>query len=198
MLARQLSLGSWLEVVNPTQSSVIMELTLMGLLDNARSTCLNQWNQDAFCKQLTRGQILWKFNAPGAPLFDRIWVELVSTCGKSIFAILANRSLALPVLKTKICVVKQTLNTRPPTPLSDDPEDLEAFAPNHILLREPVVAERLMPDSAKNIDCWKMHKVAQEYNQMIRNRWVKSIQVNGMCDANGSMTTSVIWKLKIW
>ena len=67
----------------------------------------------------------------------------------------------------------QTLNARPLTRVGDDPEDLEALTPNHFLLGRPVIAEPLMPDAVRYVDCRKMCKVAQAYNQMIWNRWAK-------------------------
>ena len=90
-----------------------------------------------------------------------------------MFAILGNRRLMLPALTTTMCLVEQTLNARPLTPLSDDLEDLEALTPNDFLLGRPVVAKPLMPDSDRYTDCRKMYKVDQACNQMIWNRWAK-------------------------
>ena len=90
-----------------------------------------------------------------------------------MFAIFGNRRLTLPVLTTTICSVEQTLNARPLRPVSDDPEDLEALTPNHFLLGRPVLAEPLMPDAVRYVDCRKMYKVAQAYNHMIWNIWAK-------------------------
>ena len=135
--------------------------------------CFSQWDQDGMCKRLARGQILWKFNPPGAPHFGGIWERLVRSFKKAMFAILGNRRLTLPVLTTTMCLDEQTLNARPLTPVSDDPEDLESLTPNHFLLERPVLAEPLMPDAVRYVDCRKMYKVAQAYNQMIWNRWMK-------------------------
>ena len=135
--------------------------------------CFSQWDRDAMCERLARGQIIWKFNPPGVPHFGGIWDRLVRSCKKAMFLILGNRSLTLPVLTTTMCLVEQTLNGRPLTPGSDDPEDLEALTPNHFLLGRPVLAEPLMSDAVRYVDCRKMYKVAQTYNQMIWSRWAK-------------------------
>ena len=37
-------------------------------------------------------------------------------------------------LSTTFCLVEQALNNRSLTPVSDDPNDLEALTPNHFLL----------------------------------------------------------------
>ena len=44
-----------------------------------------------------------------------------------MISILDNRSLTDEVLSTILCLVEQTLNARPLTALSDDPEDLTAL-----------------------------------------------------------------------
>ena len=135
--------------------------------------CVSQWDRDAICELRARSQIIWKFNPPGAPHFGGIWERLVRSCKKAMFAILGNRRLKFPVLTTTMCLVEQTLNTRPLTPVSDDPKDLEALTFNHFLLGRPVIAEPLMPVAVRYVDCRKMCKMAQAYNQMIWNRWSK-------------------------
>ena len=135
--------------------------------------CFNEWDRDAVCERLANSRVIWKFNPPGAPHFGGIWERLVRSCKKAMFAILGNRRLTLPVLTTTMCLVEQTLNARPLTPVNDDPEDLEALTPNHFLLGRPVVAEPLTPVSVRYVDCRKMYKVAEAYNQMIWNRWAK-------------------------
>ena len=115
---------------------------------------------------------MWKFNPPGAPHFGGIWERLVRSFKKAMDAILGNRRLTLPVLTTTMCLVEQTLNSRPITAVSDDPDDLEALTPNHFLLGRVVLAEPLVPDAARYVDCRKLYKVAQAYNDMIWKRWL--------------------------
>ena len=135
--------------------------------------CFSQWDRDAMCKRLARGRIIWNFDPPGAPHFDGIWERLVRSCKKAMFAILAHRRLTLPVLTTTMCWVEQTLNAKPLTPESDDPDDLEALTPNHFLLGRPVLAEPLMPEAVRYVDCRKIYKVAQANNQMVWKKWTK-------------------------
>ena len=47
---------------------------------------------------------------------------------------LGNRSVTEDVLSTTMCIVEQTFNARPLTPVSSDVNDLEALTPNHFLL----------------------------------------------------------------
>ena len=135
--------------------------------------CFNEWDRDAMCERLARGKIIWKFNPPGAPHFGGIWERRVYSCKKANFAIIGNRRQRLPLLTTAKFLVEQTLNTNPLTPVSDNPEYLEALTPIHYLLGRPVLAEPLMPDAVRYVDCRKMYKVVQAYNQMVWNRWSK-------------------------
>ena len=52
------------------------------------------------------------------------WSEIVK---KAMIAVLDGRSLTDDVLITTMCLVEQTLNARPLTSVSDDPDDLEAL-----------------------------------------------------------------------
>ena len=86
-------------------------------------------------------------------------------------AILGSRRLNLPVLTTTMCLVEETLKSRPLTPVSDDPEDLEALTPNQILLGRRAISEPLFPDASRFVNCRKLYRVSQAYHEMIWNRW---------------------------
>ena len=95
---------------------------------------MNEWDKPNIESDLAQKKIVWKFSPPGAPHFGGIWERLVQSFKKVIIAILENRSYTDDVLSTTMCLVEQTLNARPLTAVSDDPEDLTALTPNHFLL----------------------------------------------------------------
>ena len=97
---------------------------------NELKSFMKEWNKDKIESDLAQKKIVWKFN----PHFGGIWERLVQSCKKVMIAILDNRSLTDEVLSTTMCLVEQTLNARPLTAVSDDPEDLTALTPNHFLL----------------------------------------------------------------
>ena len=72
-----------------------------------------------------------------------------------------------------MCLVERTLNASPLTPVSDDPSDLEALTPNDFLIGPRVLAQPLLPDASRYVDCRKMYKLAQSYNEMTCQRWPK-------------------------
>ena len=87
-----------------------------------------------------------------------------------MYSTLGTRSLTLPVLTTTKCLVEQTLNARPFTQVSDDPSDFEALTPNHFSLGPRVSAQPLPPNASMYVDCRKMYKVSQNYDEMIWQR----------------------------
>ena len=96
--------------------------------------CINAWNQSDIEKSLAQKDIKWKFNPHGAPHFGGIWKRFVGSCKKAMITVLDGRSLTDDVHITTMCLVEQTLNARPLTSVSDDPDDLEASTPNRFLL----------------------------------------------------------------
>ena len=101
---------------------------------NELKSFMNEWDNEKIESDLAQKKVVWKFNPPGAPHFDGNWERLVQSCKKVMIAILDNRSFTDEVLSTTMCLVEQTLNARPLTAISDDPEDLTALTPNHFLL----------------------------------------------------------------
>ena len=70
-------------------------------------------------------------------------------------------------------LVEQTLNARPLTAVSDDPEDLTAFTPDHFLLGRENASAPFMPSSECHRDLKKSFKTAQAYADMIWKRWTR-------------------------
>ena len=88
-------------------------------------------------------------------------------------SILGNRSLTDEVLTMTMCLVKQTLNGRPITPASDDPDDLEAFTPNHYVLGRANVCVPFIPNVEVCSNHRKIFRSCQAYADMIWQRWVR-------------------------
>ena len=114
---------------------------------NELKAFMNEWDKIKIESDLAQKKIVWKFNPPGAPHFGGICEGLVQSCKKFMIAILNNRSLADEVLSTTMCLVEQTLNARPLTAVSDDPEDLTALTPNHFLLGPESASAPFMPSN---------------------------------------------------
>ena len=89
---------------------------------------------------------------------------MVRNCNGVFFAILGSRKFTDEILNTTMCLVEGSLNARPLTPVSDDPDSLEALTPNLFLL----VQHRLtFPSlwSSENYSLSKRYARAQSQTQ---------------------------------
>ena len=128
---------------------------------------MNELDKAKIDSDLAQKKIVWKFNPPGAPHFGGIWERLVQSSKKVMIATLDNRSLTEEVLSTTMCLVEQTLNARPLTAVSDDPEDLTALTPNPFFLGQENVSAPFMPSRERYHNLRKSFKTAQAYADMI-------------------------------
>ena len=126
--------------------------TLFGAAREFREIA-SQWNQTPIYEALVQQRVACKFNPPGVPHFGGVWGRLVRSCKKAMSSIFGTSSLTLPVLTTTVCLVEQTLNARPLTPVIDDPFDLEALTPNHFF-GPRVITQPLLADSSR-FEWWK-------------------------------------------
>ena len=69
--------------------------------------------------------------------------------------------------------MEQTLNARPLTPASDDPEDLEAPTPNHFIICRVNVCRSFIPNAEIYANHRKMFRSSHAYADMIWKQWVK-------------------------
>ena len=134
---------------------------------------INNWNQNCIEEQLSQDQIVWKFNPPGAPHFGGVWERLIRSCKKAMINILGSRRLTDETLNTTMCMVEQVLNARPLTPVSNDPNDMEALTPNHFLIGRPNVNLPKCIHSATNMDYRKAYRNSELYTDLIWQRWLK-------------------------
>ena len=95
---------------------------------------IDAWNQDQIHAYLQQNGIQWKFNTPTASHMGGVWERPIRTVRKVLRGVMKEQVLDDENLATLMCVVEAIVNGRPLTAVSDDPSDLEALTPNHLLL----------------------------------------------------------------
>jgi len=76
----------------------------------------------------------WKFNPPSAPHFGGLWEAAVRSAIRLLARIMGAHSFTNEEFTTVLCRVEAVLNSRPLTPASTDPHDLESLSPGHFLI----------------------------------------------------------------
>lgn len=95
---------------------------------------VNGWNQEAIHASLLKSNVKWIFNPPAGSHFGGVWERCIRTVRKVLNALLKQQTLDDEGLQTLLCEVESIVNGRPITKVSDDPKDLQALTPSHLLL----------------------------------------------------------------
>lgn len=97
---------------------------------------INDWNQDKIYDHLLQKHVKWSFNPPYGSHHGGIWERCIRTIRSILRALLKEQVIDDEGLQTLMCEVESLMNARPITTVSDDPKDLQALTPNHLLLAQ--------------------------------------------------------------
>ncbi|KYM94040.1 hypothetical protein ALC62_15344 [Cyphomyrmex costatus] len=84
--------------------------------------------------------IRWHFNPPSAPHFGGLWETAVKSTKYHLRRVIGDSRLTFEEISTLLAQVEACLNSRPMYALSDDPEDINALTPGHLLIGAPLLA----------------------------------------------------------
>lgn len=127
----------------------------------------------------------WHFNPPAAPHFGGLWEAAVRSAKSLLVRIMGEHTFTLEEFGTILCRVEAILNSRPLTPSSTDPAEVDCLTPGHFLIGQPLLAvpEADIPTTTRTmINRWKLlnqcvqsfwHRWRDEYLHTLqsRNRW---------------------------
>ena len=96
---------------------------------------LENWNQQKIKTFLHQRNIEWKFNPPGASLMGGVWERVIRSIRTILRSLLREQLISGETLRTLMAGIEGILNSRPLTPNSDNPTDLEPLTQNHLPLQ---------------------------------------------------------------
>lgn len=82
---------------------------------------------------------LWKFIPPGAPHFGGLWEASVKSVKYHLRRIIGEHKLTYEEMTTLLAQIEACLNSRPLHALSNEPSDLTALTPGHLLIGESLL-----------------------------------------------------------
>ncbi|XP_008178496.1 uncharacterized protein LOC103307865 [Acyrthosiphon pisum] len=113
----------------------------------------------------------WHFNPPAAPHFRGLWEAAVRSMKHHLKQVIGSQVLTFEEMSTITHRIEAILNSRPITPLSSDPNDLQALTPGHFLIGAPLVA---LPDSdVTQIPMNRLHRwqLLDQFHQSLWKHW---------------------------
>ena len=121
---------------------------------------------------LLLNKIEWKFTAPYSPHLGGVYKAEIKSF-KRIFRLFAkNKSLTFQEAETITIQIEGILNSRPLTPISSDPHDLEALTPGHFLIGGPtMMLPFFLPESHPATNLTENWKIIQKITQGFWTRW---------------------------
>ena len=125
--------------------------------------------QNAFLQE----GIKWSFNPPTASHHGGVWERLIRMVRRILTSVLHQQTLNDEGFHTVLCEVESILNDRPITKLSEDPNDLEALTPNHLLTmkRKPVLPPGLFDKDDLYIK--RRWRQIQYMSDLFWKRWLR-------------------------
>lgn len=127
-------------------------------------------DQQKITDECTRKGIKWTFIPPRAPNFGGLWEAAVKTAKTSLSKTIGNARLSYEDYATVLAQVEANMNTRPLTPLSEDPDELDVLTPGHLLTGSSFAA---LPDpDYTNVPTNRL-KHYQQLQQLVQQHWIR-------------------------
>lgn len=123
--------------------------------------------------EAVRRKIAWRFIPPGAPFMGGAWERMVKSVKNALGAVLTSQTPSEEVLATLLAEVEMTVNSRPLTHVSVDPEDPEALTPNHFILLGPAHDPPPGGTTSSDLQGKSQWRRAQKLADMYWARWLR-------------------------
>lgn len=154
----------------------------------------------------------WHFNPPSAPHFGGLWEAAVRSAKKLLVRTMGRHNPTLEELTTLLCRIEAVLNSRPLTPMSSSPLDLDYLTPGHFIIGQPLLAVPDLPipeDNQRIVSRWKLlrqchqafwRRWSNEYlcSLQSRTKWTKeapNLQVGDMVVIKDNAGPPTSWRL---
>ncbi|XP_058446764.1 uncharacterized protein LOC131427516 [Malaya genurostris] len=137
--------------------------------------------QNRISKQLAEDGIQWHLIPPRSPNFGGLWEAAVKVAKTHLVRQLGSSTLSYEELATVLTMIEGCMNSRPLTPLSDDPSDLSALTPAHFLVKNMI---RPLPEPDirhvplnRLTQYQRIQAYAQRFWYRWRNEYLKQLQL---------------------
>ncbi|KAL0841423.1 hypothetical protein ABMA28_015107 [Loxostege sticticalis] len=131
-------------------------------------------------------QIKFKFIPAYSANFGGLWESGVKSCKYHLLRVLGNAHLTFEELSTLLTQVEAVLNSRPLSPLSSDPHDLNPLTPAHFLVGRPLTTPASVDVRDTPVHRLDRYQRLEQLRQHFWSRWTK--------EYISEMQTRIKWK----
>lgn len=180
-------------------------------IEELRELFLDEHNDDEIRKFCNENRINWLTIPARSPHFGGLWESMVKQFKHYFKHKVVDRVFNIEEMLTLLAEAEMVLNSRPLTPVSDDPEDLEAITPGHFLIGQPLNSlpePTWQSENVNRLKIWQQiqrikgdiwHKFQRDYFHELQRRakWQTSsddIKLNTLVLLHDN-TPSTHWKL---
>ncbi|XP_011686436.1 PREDICTED: uncharacterized protein LOC105449132 [Wasmannia auropunctata] len=123
--------------------------------------------------------IRWHFNPPSAPHFGGLWEAAVKSTKYHFRRVIGDTKLTFEEMSTLLAQIEACLNSRPLRALSDDPDDLSALTPGHLLIGAPLLAipeSQLIERTDSSLSRWQhLQKMRDHFWQRWSREYIHAL-----------------------
>lgn len=128
-------------------------------------------NLDGIQSKLFEQGIKFKTIPPYSPHFGGIWEAAVKSVKYHLRRVLSLANLTYEEMSTCLVQVEAILNSRPLTPLSNDPHDLTFLSPSHFLIGRPLMSVPTLSLTGNNINRLDRYQRVEQLRQHFWQRY---------------------------
>lgn len=128
-------------------------------------------HNEALAQFLGDKGVTYHFNPPYGPHHGGLWEAGVKSMKHHLKRVIEHRHLAIEEFTTLLAQVESCLNSRPLTPMSNDPNDFEALTPGHFWVGSSLAASPQRDLTHLRTSYLTRWQVVQQLFQHFWKRW---------------------------
>ena len=133
----------------------------------------NKHFQNSITNFLSNENIQWSFIPPHAPHFGGLWESTVKSAKNHLKRVIGETRLTFEELYTVLSQVEACMNSRPLSPLSNDPNDLTPLTPGHFLIGDSLKA--IPQTDIRELNTQRLNRY-EHLQQMLQHFWQRWYQ----------------------
>lgn len=140
--------------------------------DNELQKIMKSLPCQSYFTQLRQEDIKFSFIPPRSPHFGGIYEAGIKSVKHHLKRVTGNNGLDYEEMHTVLTLIESCLNSRPITPLSSSPSDLDALTPGHLLIGAPLTSTPERDIAELKVTTLSRWQRVEQARQHFWRRWV--------------------------